>query len=129
MKKKVFVSFDYENDKDIKGALIKQAESEDCPFKIVDMSIKKPIDEKWKRQARSRIGNCDCVIVLCGEHTQEAAGVTAEITIARELKIPYILLKGRRKKNVQKPLSTLKEDKIYTWTWDNLRRLLSGERF
>ena len=26
-------------------------------------------------------------------------------------------------------LSTLKEDKIYTWTWDNLRRFLSGERF
>lgn len=89
MKKRVFISFDYDHDSDIKGSLVAQARNDDSPFEIVDMSIKEAIDQNWKSYARKRIKGCDCVIVLCGFNTDTAKGVTAELSIAQE-KAPVI---------------------------------------
>ena len=127
-KKKVFISFDYDNDLDIKGALVSQAKDPNSPFKIVDMSIKEPITSKWKENARSKIKNCDCVIILCGRYTEEAKGVTAELTIAQEEEIPYYLLCGRKDGNVQKPLSAKSTDIVYKWKWKIIKELLQGKR-
>ncbi|MCH4236276.1 MAG: TIR domain-containing protein, partial [Bacilli bacterium] len=69
MKKRVFISFDYDHDSDIKGSLVGQAKLDDSPFDIVDLSIKEAIDARWKENARRRIKSCDCVIVLCGKYT------------------------------------------------------------
>lgn len=124
MKKRVFISFDYDNDNDIKGSLVAQAENPDSPFEILDMSIKEVISSNWKDYARRIIKRCDCVIVLCGEHTSSAKGVAAEITIAQEEKIPYFLLCGRNDKRVEKPATAKKSDQIYKWTWKNLKKLL-----
>ena len=54
-KKKVFISFDYDNDSDIKGSLVAQAKNDDSPFEISDMSIKEANDSNWKYFARQRI--------------------------------------------------------------------------
>ena len=39
-KKKVFVSFDFDNDKVLKDFLIGQAKLEDSPFEVADHSLK-----------------------------------------------------------------------------------------
>ena len=127
-KKRVFISFDYDHDLDIKGSLVGQAKLPDSPFEIVDMSIKEAIDSNWKEHARRRIKGCDCVIVLCGKYTDSAKGVTAELTIAQEEEVPYFLLCGRSDGNVSRPLGAKNSDKIYKWTWDNLKALLNGAR-
>lgn len=127
-KKRVFISFDYDHDLDIKGSLVGQAKLPDSPFEIVDMSIKEAIASNWKENARRRIKGCDCVIVLCGKYTNIAKGVSAELTITQEEGIPYFLLCGRSDGNVTRPLGTKSSDKIYSWTWDNLKALLRGER-
>lgn len=36
------------------------------------------------------------MIVLCGRYTDTAKGVTAELSIAQEERIPYFLLCGRK---------------------------------
>ncbi len=126
MKKKVFVSFDYENDKDIKYAFMKQAKIL-CPYAVVDQSILEPIPSKWKNVARERIKTCDYMIVLCGEYTKDAKGVAAEVTIVQEENIPYFLIKGRPHKEVTKPLTAYRDDKIYKWTWKNINSLLDGK--
>lgn len=128
MKKRVFISFDYDHDSDIKGSLVGQAKLEDSPFEIVDVSIKEAIDSNWKKFAREKIKSCDYVIVLCGEYTASAKGVAAELTIAQEESIPYFLLCGRKDKIVEKPTSAKKDDKIYNWTWNNIKLLLESER-
>ncbi len=128
MKKRVFISFDYDHDSDIKGSLIAQAKLPDSPFEIVDMSIKEAISSNWKDSARRRIKSCDCVIVLCGVHTANAKGVAAELTITQEENIPYFLLRGRANRQVQKPTSARKQDMIYGWTWKNIKELLNGNR-
>lgn len=126
-KKKVFISFDYDHDSDIKGALVAQAENDDSPFEISDMSIKEAIDGNWKEYARKRIKSCDCVIFLCGYYTDTAKGVTAEMSITREEKVDYFLLKGRENK-VKKPSNALSSDAVYLWTWKNLKLLFEGKR-
>lgn len=128
MKKRVFISFDYDHDEEIKESLVAQSKLDDSPFDIIDMSIKEAIDENWRYYARKRIRNCDCLIVLCGRYTNYAKGVSAELTIAQEEGIPYFLLCGRSDGNVVKPLGARYNDKIYNWTWRNLNLLLEGYR-
>lgn len=128
-KKKVFISFDYDNDSDIKGSLVAQAKNDDSPFEISDMSIKEAINSNWKYYARQKIKNVDVVIVLCGYYTANAKGVQAELEITQEENKPYFLLKGREEsRRVTKPKNARYGDKIYKWTWDNLKALLNGHR-
>lgn len=128
-KKRAFISFDYDHDLDLKNLLVGQARNDESPFEITDMSIKEPIiDENWKKKARTRIKGCDVVIVICGMHTNLANGVSAEMKIAQEVNTDYFLLKGRSDKICVKPLATKSVDKIYDWTWNNLRQLINGTR-
>jgi len=71
---------------------------------------------------------CDVVVVLCGEHTDTASGVSVELMIAQEEQIPYFLLSGYSDKTCKKPLSAKSNDNIYDWTWDNLKALIGGSR-
>lgn len=123
----VYICFDYDNDNDLKVLLVGQAKNEDSPFEIVDWSIK-DASADWKDKARARIKRSDQVAVICGEHTDTATGVSEEIKIARDEKKPYFLLKGRANKTCKKPKAALESDKIYTWTWDNLKKLIAGGR-
>ena len=127
-KKRVFISFDFDHDEDLRNLLVGQAKNPESPFEIKDRSIKEPLTGDWKEKVRRRMDNIDVVIVICGEYTYTAAGVAAELTIARELKKPYFLLWGRSDKTCTKPKSALESDKIYKWTWDNLKQLIGGAR-
>ena len=127
-KKRTFISFDYDNDACLKNFLVGQSRNEDSPFEIIDMSIKEAIDYNWKNNARQRIKSCDVVVVICGEHTDTATGVSTELSISQEENIPYFLLKGYPDKNCKKPKLAKLSDKIYTWSWDNLKALFNGRR-
>lgn len=127
-KKRTFISFDYDHDSDLKTLLVGQAKNNDSPFEITDMSIKETIDDNWKKKARARIKGCDVVVVICGEHTDTANGVSAELKIAQEENVNYFLLHGRSNKACVKPKAAKSSDKIYKWTWDNLKALIGGSR-
>ncbi len=127
-KKRVFISFDYDHDLDIKNLLVGQAKNEDTPFEIADFSIKEAISEDWKKKARTRIKGCDVVAVICGEHTDTASGVSAEMKIAQEEEVGYFLLRGRKDKTCKRPKAAKSTDKIYNWTWDNLKALIGVAR-
>jgi hypothetical protein len=126
--KRAFVSFDYDHDLDIRNLLVGQAKKDDTPFSIHDLSIKEAISTDWKAKARTRIKGCDVMIVICGEHTDSATGVSAEVTIAQEEKVPYFLLWGRPNKTCLRPKAANSSDKIYEWTWPNLKSLIHGSR-
>ena len=128
VKKKAFISFDYDHDLELKGALVAQSKLEDSPFEITDMSITEAVDSNWKQFARDRIRKCDVVIVICGKHTHDAKGVAAEVTITQEENKPYFLLKGRKDETCTKPVTTKSGDQVYSWTWENLKALLDGKR-
>lgn len=125
---RAFISFDFDHDEDLRNLLVGQAKNPDSPFVIADWSLKDPLTGDWKEKVRSRIKRTDQVIVICGEFTDTASGVSTELTIAREEKKPYFLLWGRKEKECKKPKSALGTDKIYKWTWDNLKSLIAGNR-
>jgi len=127
-KKRVFISFDYDHDSDLKNLLVGQARNEDSPFEIADWSVKEELSGDWKRKVREKIRKVDVVIVICGEYTDTASGVNSEVKITQEEEKPYFLLWGRSGKQCKKPKTAKTSDKIYKWTWDNLKRLIHGER-
>ena len=128
MKKRTFISFDYDYDVDLKNLLVGQSRNEDSPFEITDMSIKEAIAANWKDNARKRIKGCDVVVVICGTHTDRATGVTAELKMAQEEGVPYFCLRGRSDNKCFFPQSIRPTDKMYAWTWDNLKMLFDGAR-
>ncbi len=127
-KKRAFISFDFDHDEDLRNLLVGQAQHPDTPFEIKDRSLRESLTGDWKDKVRRRMDNVDLVIVICGEKTAMAAGVAAELTIARDKGKPYFLLWGRSDKTCIKPTSALESDKIYKWTWDNLKALIGGAR-
>lgn len=127
-KKKVFISFDYDHDETLKTFLVGQAKHEDSPFELADWSIREPITGDWKAKARTRIKSIDIVAVICGEHTDTATGVSAELSIAQEESVAYFLLQGYSETTCVKPKAAKSTDKIYKWTWENLKTLIGGGR-
>lgn len=126
--KRVFISFDYDHDKDLRGNLVAQAKKPDSPFSIVDQSVQAPIEEKWRDEVRKRIRKCDLVIVICGQHTHQASGVAGEVAITREEKKPYFLLKGRRHKQCSRPNTAPRKKVMHPWTWPTLKELIANPR-
>lgn len=127
MRTRVYISFDYDHDLDLKNALMAHSENPDSPFSIADWSIKEP-SATWKQDARERIKRSTVVAVICGAHTDTATGVNEEIRIAREEGRDYFLLWGRKDGTVKKPTAARSSDKIYKWTWPNLKSLVGGAR-
>ena len=125
-KKRAFISFDIDHDEGAKKMLAGQAKLPDSPFEFKDNSVKEHLTEDWKEKVRRRMDNVDVVIVLCGTQTHTASGVAAELTIAKEKKKPYFLLAAYSDKRCTKPTSATSSDKVYKWTWDNLKKLIGG---
>lgn len=125
---RAFISFDFDHDDDIRVLLAGQAQHSDTPFNFTDRSLKEALTGDWKAKIRGRIWNTDLTIVLCGEWTHTATGVAEELRITRELGKPYFLLAGRANKNCTKPTTALATDKVYTWSWPNLKALINGQR-
>ena len=66
-KKKVFISFDFDQDKALKDLLIGQSLNPDCPFEVIDSSLKEAAPEEgWEEKARQKILKADQMIVSVG---------------------------------------------------------------
>lgn len=127
-KERVFVSFDYDHDKDLKVLLIGQSKLQDSPFEISDWSIKQTVFGDWKKEAEKKIKQANIVVVICGKHTNTATGVGVEVKIAQDSNIPYFLIAGRKDGGNRKPTTAKNTDKLYTWSWPILKKLIHGQR-
>ncbi len=107
--KRAFISFDYDNDDDLRNALVGQAKYPNSPFDIVDASVRRHLSGNWKKKVRNRIRRADHVIVMCGEHTHKAEGVAAEVKLAQEEDKPYFLLRGHSDGVCTKPTTARSE--------------------
>lgn len=127
-KHNVFVSFDYDHDARLKDAIIGQSKYPNSPFNIIDFSMKEAAPQRsWRAHARRRIARSSVVLVLCGEHTHRAKGVSEEIKIARELGKPYFLIRGYSDRRCTRPAAAPRT-KMHDWTWGNLRAIINTPR-
>jgi hypothetical protein len=122
-KKRVFVSFDFDNDKTLKDFVIGQARLPDSPFDVVDTSLKEAAPMKtWEEKARDAIKRSDLVVVMVGPQTYCASGVLKEVKIAREEGIEIVQIIGYKDGNYT-PVPDA--GRLYAWNWDNLKKLLA----
>jgi hypothetical protein len=121
-RKRVFVSFDFDNDKVLKDFIIGQSRLADSPFDVRDCSLKEAAPLKmWEDKARSAIKSADLVIVMVGPLTYKASGVLKEVRMAREERIPIVQIIGYRDGNYS---AVPDAGRIYSWNWENLKVLL-----
>ncbi len=113
---RVFVSFDLDHDLDLGDRL--EAESRSGSGFEISARSESPSTDRWEARVRRQIGEADGVIVICGEHTEDSAQVSAEIRIAQEEQKPYFLLWGRREVMCTKPAGAKPGDRdgMYSWT-------------
>ena len=119
-KTKVFTSYDYEHDVDMKNNLISESRRADSPFSINDLSLNEKVPD-WQQKAREAISRCDVFAVLLRENTHQASGVLREVKMAKELNKRRLQL--REKGHNPKPLDGA--GTVIAWRWKNLKKHLT----
>jgi len=123
-KTKVFVSFDFDNDKTLKDFIIGQARLPDSPFEVVDHSLKEAAPERdWETKARAAISRADKFIIMLGSKTRFASGVKKEVAMAKALGKTRFQIIGY--KGGSKDWAVADGGVTYSWNWDNLKKLLA----
>ena len=121
-KKNVFVSFDFDNDKPLKEFLVGQSKNSDSPFEVADWSMKEAAPQRnWEDEAESRIKRSDLVLVMVGPETHKAPGVLKEVEMARRNNIRIVQVIGYKDGNYT---AVPNAGQLYSWNWDNLKKLL-----
>lgn len=122
-KKRVYVSFDFDNDKTLKDFIIGQAKLEDSPFEVSDCSLKEAAPEKdWLERAKLAIGRSDVFIIMLGAKSKTASGVLKELNIAIEKEKNKFQIIGYR--DGSEDWAVPNGGRVYRWNWDNLKELL-----
>lgn len=132
-KKRAFISFDFDNDEQLKNALNAQSKNEGSPFYFEDWSVKDPFPQStWKSDVKTKIKQCDFVIIIIGKNAHKCSGVLEEIKIANEEWLPsfgiydqgsvYRRYDGSTYVYVPEGLGT----RHFTWTWPNLTAAINN---
>ena len=121
-KTRVFVSFDFDNDKSLKDFIIGQSKNPDSPFEVTDWSMKEAAPEKnWEDEAEQRIKRAEVVLVMVGSETYRATGVLKEVAMARKHNKKIVQIIGYKDGNYT-PVP--EAGQLYSWNWENLKNIL-----
>ncbi len=89
-RKRVFISYDYTNDKNYKNLLLTWDKNQDLDFSFYDMSVQVSVDSSdaaaIKRDISAKIGDSSHFLCLVGKYTYKSRWVDWEIKKAAELK-------------------------------------------
>ena len=115
-KKKIYISYDFHNDKDLKNEIVGKSQHKDATFKIANWSSKEDVkNPQWIKDVKFRITRCDLMLVLVGENTYRNPGVIKEVDIARGAKIKIIQVQSHASYPAVEHAGP-----IHDWTWDTL---------
>lgn len=121
-KTRVFISYDFDNDKKLKDFIIGQSHLPDSPFEVIDHSLKEAAPERsWEEKARGAIRRSSIVLVMVGPNTHRAPGVLKEVKMAREEEVPIAQVIGYKDGDYT---AVPNAGKLYSWNWENLKKIL-----
>lgn len=123
-KTKVFVSYDFDNDKKLYDFIIGQAKLPDSPFEVSDHSLKEAAPERdWETKARAAISRADKFMVMLGSKTRYASGVKKEVAMAKSLGKTRFQIIGYT--DGSRDWAVPDAGVTYSWNWENLKKLLA----
>ena len=123
-KKRVFISFDFDNDRVLHEFIVEQARRTDSPFDVADYSLKEAAPQRdWEAKARRAIARSEFFIVMLGSKTRWASGVLKEVRMANELSKTRFQIIGYQ--HGSQDWAVQGAGRVYRWNWDNLKKLLA----
>ena len=116
-KVRVFWSFEFDKDANLRGDFFAQAKRGDSGHYILDYSLQERYpEEQWLDKAKKQIEQCDIVIVLVGQDTHSARGVEKEVTIANQKGKPIFQIRPQGKTWGEVKGAR----KLIPWDWDKI---------
>lgn len=112
----IFVSFDVEHDLELYELMRVQSRTQSSGFSIVGSSDRSTAHPLWIDRTQRSIREATQLIVICGEHSESSASMTAELKIAQQEDTPYTLIWGRRELMCTKPAGAKSSEGMYSWT-------------
>ena len=121
--KRVFFSFDFDEDQGLKHHMVGQLKLDTSPFAAADWSMKEAAPQRnWEAEAEARIARSDVVVVLAGPNTYRAPGVLKEVAITRRLRKPIVQIIGYKNSS---PTAVPNGGRLLRWSWANMTSVLS----
>ena len=122
-KVKVFLSFEFDKDRELQPNFYAQAKEHSC-HKIENYSLKetlRPDDNSWLKEAKKQIVLSDVVIVVLGQDTHNAPGVKKEVAFANQKGKP--MFQTRPQKRTSGPVPGAGDE--ITWDWKKIDAKIS----
>lgn len=129
-KEKVFVSYDYDNDKNYKNLLLAWDANGDFDFSLydqsVDVSVDSTDDAAIKRVISARINKSTFFLCLVGNKTHRSSWVAWEIKKAVELKKKIIAVKIERSNKTPFELCGIGASWALSFTFDSIKNAIDN---
>lgn len=92
-KKKIYISYDFANDRALKNELVAASQADGANFKIANWSMKPAdLNAKTLKDVKFHISKCDALVIIVGENTETSQAVKHELELAKALDKPIITL-------------------------------------
>jgi len=121
---RIFISFAIE-DEWARTRMVGQARNERTPFEFVDMSVKRPWDEAWKSQCRTRIKGCDGMIAMVTTNTAKADGQLWEVRTALQEGVPVLGIYATQDNRPYNLPAEFERIRVEAWTWASISAFLA----
>ncbi len=123
--RRLFLSFAAQ-DAPSRDLLIARAREGNLPCSFSEVSIKVPEDTFWQQHCRSKIMQCDALVVLLSAHTGHARGVLWEVACARKAALPVYAIRIGSKEAAGDLPTELRGLPTFEWADDKLEEFLNS---
>ncbi|MCH7897040.1 MAG: TIR domain-containing protein [candidate division NC10 bacterium] len=129
-KPKIFISYDYDNDKHYKNLLVAWDKNSEFDFSFYDESVDVSVDSTdaaaIKRVISARIGGATHFLCLVGKKTHSSHWVAWEIEKAKELKKKLVAVKIDRENTSPSGLIGAGVSWAMSFTFDSIKKAVEG---
>jgi exopolysaccharide biosynthesis protein len=127
-KKKVFISYDYDNDKHYKNLLLAWDANKEFDFYLYDQSVDVSVNSTdaaaIKRVISARINDATYFLCIVGKQTHKSGWVAWEISKAVELKKKIVAVKIDRSNDTPSGLYGVGASWALSFTFDSIKKAL-----
>lgn len=127
-KKSIFISYDYDNDKNYKNMLLAWDANKEFDFGFTDHSADVSIDSTnataIKQAISAKINNATIFLCLVGEHTHKSKWVAWEIAKAVELKKKIVAVKIKSTNTTPAGLQNVGAKWAMSFTFDSIKKAI-----
>lgn len=129
-KKNIFISYDYDNDKNYKNLLLAWDANKEFDFGFTDHSADVSIDSDdaaaIKRAISAKINNATIFLCLVGKNTHKSKWVAWEIAKAVELKKKLVAVKIESTNTTPPGLLNVGAKWAMSFTFESIKKAIDG---